>query len=232
MNIHYLQHIAFEDLANIKAWTKSKKHKISCTKLFNNENLPSVNSFDFLIIMGGPMNIYEEKKYRWLVAEKKFIEKTISAEKFVLGICLGAQLIANVLGGKVTKNKFKEIGWFKVTKTKSADKSLIFKNLPKNFTAFHWHGDTFSIPKNCLQLAESEGCKNQGFEYNKKFLALQFHLESTKESIDKLIKNCSNELVEGKYIQKKEAMLSLKNILKANNFMNLILNNIQHIFSS
>lgn len=229
MNLHYLQHIPFEDLANIKVWAKSKKYKISCTKLFKNEELPQVTNFDFLIIMGGPMNIYEEKKYRWLVEEKKFIEKIIKKDKLVLGICLGAQLIADVLGAKVTKNKFKEIGWFKVAKTKSAKNSLIFKNLPENFTAFHWHGDTFEIPKNCLHLAQSNGCKNQAFAYNKKVFGLQFHLESTKESINKLIKNCSDELIEGKYIQKKEEILSQKNILKANDLMNLILNNMERL---
>jgi len=225
MNIHYLQHVPFEDLAHIKVWAKSKKHKITCTKLFNNEVLPKNINFNFLIIMGGPMNVYEEKKYPWLIAEKKFIEKAIKKDKFVLGICLGAQLIAEVLGAKITKNKFKEIGWFEINKTKSAKNSLIFKNLPEKFMGFHWHGDTFEIPRNCLHLAASNACKNQAYEYNKKVLGLQFHLEVTSQSITKLIKNCSKELVAGKYIQKKEEMLSSQNILKANNLMDLILNN-------
>ena len=144
MRIHYLQHVPFEDLAYIETWAKDKGHSLSVTKLYLNEKLPGMDDFDWLIVMGGPMNIYEEREYPWLVEEKQFIEEVIKTGKVVLGICLGAQLIADVLGGKVRQNDYQEIGWFPVTKTSEANNSVFFKSLPDDFMAFHWHGDTFA----------------------------------------------------------------------------------------
>ncbi len=106
MRIHYLQHVPFEDLANIEVWAKEKGHSISVTRLYDDEEPPEIKDFDWLVILGGPMNIYEEKTYPWLIREKEFIGEAIAAKKIVLGICLGAQLIADVLGGKVTRNRF------------------------------------------------------------------------------------------------------------------------------
>lgn len=225
--LHYLQHIHFEDLANIKVWAKDRGFAILRTLLFNDEKLPSLNDFDWLVIMGGPMNIYEEKKYPWLVREKRFIEKAINRQKVVLGVCLGAQLIADILGGKVYKNKHKEIGWHPVYLTEDGEKSTIFKALPKRFIAFHWHGDTFSLPKGCVRTAESKGCLNQAFEYNLNVVGLQFHLESSYLAVKKLLQNCWDELVEGRYIQSRDEIVSnCNNLCKINEIMNLLLDNL------
>lgn len=153
------------------------------------------------------MNIYEEDSYPWLAGEKRFIQEAISGSKIVLGICLGGQLIADVLGGKVRRNLYKEIGWHPVKLTPEGRGSRIFNVLPDSFTAFHWHGDTFEIPPGALRAAESDGCSNQAFVLGKA-VGLQFHLESSMDSIDHLIKNCSDELVDGKYIQSPEEILS------------------------
>jgi GMP synthase-like glutamine amidotransferase len=110
MKIRYLQHVPFEGPANIGEWARKKGHILTGTHLYNNEVVPSMDQFDWLIIMGGPMNIYEEKKYPWLQSEKQFIKEAIEHRKVVLGICLGAQLITDVLGGKVTSNPEGEIG--------------------------------------------------------------------------------------------------------------------------
>lgn len=228
MRLHYLQHVPFEDLANIKLWATHKGHSVSRTLLFDDEKLPPTSDFDCLIIMGGPMNIYEEKKYPWLIREKRFIEETITNKKTVLGICLGAQLIADVLGGMVYKNKYKEIGWYPVLLTKEAKKSSVFHKLPKRFPAFHWHGDTFKLPSGCIRIAESDGCANQAFEYNRRVIGLQFHLESSIESINQLILNCSDELIEGRYIQTSDQILSNEsNVREINGIMNLLLDNIE-----
>lgn len=228
MRIHYLQHVSFEDLANINVWAKGKGHSITCSRLYNEEDLPSIDNFDWLIIMGGPMNIYEDKKYPWLVREKKFIEKAIKDNKIVLGICLGAQLIAEALGGLVQKNRYKEIGWFPVSLAQEVISKENSFSLSKEFMAFHWHGDTFSIPKGCTRLAFSDACENQAFEYNRSVLGLQFHLESSIDSVKKLITNCGDELIEGNYIQKPDHILSkdkfFEEILKS---MNLLLNNLE-----
>ncbi len=212
MRIHYLQHVHFEDPANIFKWADSNDISINGTKLYKNENLPNLDSFDTLVVMGGPMGVYDEDVYPFLKDEKKFIEKAIKNEKKVLGICLGAQLIADVLGSKVYKNEEKEIGWFPVFLTEEAENSMTFKTLPKKFVAFHWHGDTFDIPNGAKHLAYSEACKNQAFEYNNgKVVGLQFHLETTYDSAKNLIQNSEEELKEkGIFIQSKEEMLKDK----------------------
>jgi GMP synthase-like glutamine amidotransferase len=170
----------FEDLARIEDWAKDRGHGISRTPLFDGQELPGLDEFDWLVIMGGPMNIYEEDKYPWLAREKRFIWDSIASNKIVLGICLGGQLIADVLGGKVRRNLYKEIGWHPIKLTSEGQKSRIFSVLPKTFMAFHWHGDTFEIPPQALRAAESEACANQAFMLGKA-IGLQFHLESSMD---------------------------------------------------
>ena len=230
MKIHYLQHVIFEDLANIKTWAKDNGHSVSRTKLYLNETLPGMDDFDWLIVMGGPMNIYQDIEYPWLVKEKQFIDEAIKSGKIVLGICLGAQLIADVLGGKVRKNDYKEIGWFPVAKTVEENKTIFSKSLPEEFIAFHWHGDTFDLPPGAIRIAESQCCKNQAFEYNGKVLGLQFHLESSEISIKRLIENCRDELTEGRYIHSEiEILLNAGYLKEIKQNMNKLLCHIESI---
>lgn len=228
MRIHYLQHVPFEDPANILVWAGKRGHALSKTLLFKDEPLPDTDSFDMLVVMGGPMGVYDEDSCPWLAQEKRFIEGAIGEGKTVLGVCLGAQLIADVLGARVYRNAHKEIGWFPVTLTGEAKESSIFGTLPEDFTAFHWHGDTFDIPSGCTRTAGSEGCKNQAFEYEGRVVGLQFHLESTVESIGRLIENCGDELVEGRYIQSAGEMLSRGEEIKIiGNTMGLLLDRLE-----
>ena len=230
MRLHYLQHVPFEDLARIENWAEDRGHELSRTLLFDGQELPGIDEFDWLVIMGGPMNIYEEDKYPWLASEKRFIRDASASNKIVLGICLGGQLIADVLGGKVRRNLYKEIGWHPVKLTPEGQKSRIFGVLPNTFMAFHWHGDTFEIPPQALRAAESESCANQAFMLGKT-VGLQFHLESSMDSIDHLIKNCSDELVDGKYIQSQEEILShIDRIPEMNRLMALFLDTMEKEF--
>jgi GMP synthase-like glutamine amidotransferase len=227
MRIHYLQHVPFEDLANIEAWAKKKGHEVSGTMLFLAEPLPGREEFDWLVIMGGPMNIYEDDLYPWLAREKEFIRQAIADDKIVLGICLGAQLMADALGGKVVRNGHKEIGWFPVKLTSGAKSSKIFGVLPEEFVAFHWHGDTFDIPPGAKRAAESQACQNQAFELGRA-VGLQFHLESSMDSIDHLILNCSDELKDGKYVQRPKELLShLDRFPEIRVLMEVFLNNME-----
>src|SRR2546428_2396131 len=114
MNIHYFQHVPFEGLGCIEDWANRKSHVLSSTRFFEKHTLSDLKTIDWLIVMGGPMGVYDESEYLWLKEEKEFIKKAIDANKVVIGICLGSQLIAEVLGAKVYKNKFTEIGWFPV----------------------------------------------------------------------------------------------------------------------
>ena len=200
MKIHYLQHVPFEDAANIGHWAKENGYSITNTKLYENQPLPEIDDIDILAIMGGPMNIYQYRDYPWLKDEKLFIEKAINKQVKVIGVCLGAQLIADVLGAKVFQNPYVEIGWHDVVLDKSSSSSNHFRDFPKTFTAFHWHGDTFEIPMGAVNLASSEACANQVFGYDNNVIGLQFHIEYSKESIEKMLDNCSDEIVEGQYI--------------------------------
>jgi GMP synthase-like glutamine amidotransferase len=211
MKLHYIQHVPFEGPANIESWAREQNWEISSTHLYRGEKPPAADQVDWLVVMGGPMNVYEENQYPWLAAEKEFIREAIAKGKTVLGICLGAQLIADVLGGKVVRNEYKEIGWFPVTCLPEGLSSIPFHGLPNEFTALHWHGDTFSLPPGATMLAESEACPAQAFSFDSgRVLALQFHLESSVESVRSLIENCSDELVDGKYIQTAGDILKLQ----------------------
>ncbi len=173
------------------------------------------------------MNIYEEEKYLWLREEKDFIAEAIAAKKIILGVCLGSQLVADVLGGRVSRNKYKEIGWFPVSLTTDARNFPVFSNLPGTFIAFHWHGDTFKIPPGAARTAQSEGCANQAFEYGR-VIGLQFHLEYSAESINLMFRNCGDEIVDGKYIQKPDEIVSqISNVHKMNEILNTLLDNIE-----
>ncbi len=133
------------------------------------------------------MNVYEEAEYPWLAAEKAFIAAAIGAGKPVLGICLGAQLIAAVLGGTVSKGPQPEIGWYPVELTPAGRELPLFAGFPDRFTALHWHGDTFSIPPGATHVASSAACANQAFAYDGgRVVGLQFHLEETRESLAQL----------------------------------------------
>jgi GMP synthase-like glutamine amidotransferase len=200
MKLHFLQHVPFEDLGIIATWAEEKNIPVSRTAFYLNEKLPPMDSFDLLVVMGGPMGVYDEDKYGWLRSEKEFISESIHAKKTVLGICLGAQLIAEALGAKVYKNQASEIGWFPVTTDKKhrINKWNVF---PDKYVAFHWHGDTFDIPEGAIRIGKSDACKNQGFIYDERVMALQFHLETTRSGVENLIDNCGDELVPEPYIQ-------------------------------
>ncbi|MEM9399617.1 MAG: type 1 glutamine amidotransferase [Verrucomicrobiota bacterium] len=228
MRLHYLQHVHFENMAYIEQWAKHENFTITCTEMFNNAKLPHIDSFEWLVIMGGPMNIYEYEQYPWLADEAHFIKQAIDKGKKVLGICLGAQLIAHALGAKVSQNKHHEIGWFPVERTKDYyQREYDLPPLPKKMTFYHWHGDTFSIPNKAIPLAASKACKNQAFFYPPKTLALQFHPESTEESVHKLMESCGNDLPTDKpFVQSKKTMGNdcKTYVAEANELMKDILN--------
>jgi GMP synthase-like glutamine amidotransferase len=208
MRVHSLQHVAFEGLGSIDPWLNAARHDVTRTRLYLNEPLPTVDQFDWLIIMGGPMGANDDAELAWLGPEKMLIRQSIDAGKRVLGICLGAQLIAAVLGARVFQNAHREIGWFGIQRSPEASQHLLGAVLPEQAEVFHWHGDTFDLPPGAVRLAGSAACRNQAFAVNDNVLALQFHLESTPDGTRSLIDNCGEELVGGQYIQTAEEMLA------------------------
>ena len=179
MRVHWLQHADFEDLGCIAPWLAARGCEVSQTRLYAGETPPRAENFDWLIVMGGPMNIYEYERHPWLNAEKALIGQTVEQGKKLLGICLGAQLIADVLGGPVTRNAHSEVGWFPLQRAPAAHGSKFFGDFPQRFHAFHWHGDTFALPPGTQGLMRSEACANQAFEKDGRIAAIQFHLEVT-----------------------------------------------------
>ena len=207
MRFHWLGNVGFEDAAEVGVWAAAQGYEVTATRLYEGEDLPAVEAIDALAVMGGPMNVYQYRDFPWLVREARFVEAAMKAGVPVLGICLGSQLMADVLGAKVVQNREKEIGWFDVTLTAEAEGMAAFREIPAKFTAFHWHGDTFGIPAGAKHLAVSEACVNQAFAYGQRAIGLQFHLEYSVESIRRMLIHCGDELVEeGPFVASAEAI--------------------------
>lgn len=202
MRVHWLQHAEHEGLGSIEPWLAARRHGVSVTRFQRGDKTPDAAAFDWLIVMGGPMNIYEEAAYPWLREEKRLIKAALDAGKRVLGICLGSQLIADQLGGAVTQNPEKEIGWFTVQREAGAAQSSLVSDWPEEFEVFHWHADTFALPPGALHLASSAGCRNQGFQYGPRVLGVQFHLEITPSDVTQWLAQPDNgDLKPARYVQ-------------------------------
>lgn len=206
MRAHYLQHVPFEGLGSIETWLASAGYEVSHTRLFEATDLPNPAAIDLLVIMGGPMSVNDEDVFPWLVAEKRFIREVMRSGRPVLGVCLGAQLIASALGARVFPNPVKEIGWFPVHAVESGDASVF--DFPPSEIVFHWHGETFDLPPGAIRLAKSEGCENQAFQLGRSVIGMQFHLETTPESARAIISSCRDELVPSTFVQTEEEMLA------------------------
>ena len=198
MRAHILQHVSFEGLGSIEPWLYNQGADLSWTRFFENSHLPPLDEVDFIIALGGPMSVNDEEQFPWLVDEKRFLAGAIQGGKTVLGICLGAQLMASAMGSSVFPSKEKEIGWFSVHAEQYRPDLFPF---PAVTDAFHWHGETFDLPPAAARLAHSAACRNQAFQLGKRAMGLQFHLETTPESADAIITHCAHELVDGPFIQ-------------------------------
>jgi len=206
MHIHILQHVGFENPGSIVVWAKEKQFPLSFTRFSRGESLPKPGSFDLLVVMGGPMSIFDEAEYPWIKEEKLFIKKAISSGKKVLGICLGAQFIADALGAKVFPNHDKEIGWFNLQKAGETKHPLLDEFPETTLPAFHWHGDTFETPKGAIRLFESEATKNQAFIFENRIVALQFHWEVKPENVELLLQHSAADLTPGPYVQSPDTL--------------------------
>jgi len=215
MRVRWLQHADFEDLGCIAPWLAANGHQVSGTRLYAGETPPDSAAFDALIVMGGPMNIYEYDRYPWLRGEKRLIRSAVDAGKRVLGVCLGAQLLADVLGGPVTRNADSEIGWFPMSLTAAGRESALFADLPQSFTGFHWHGDTYALPPGAECLATSEGCAQQAFVVGRQVLGLQFHLEVTRVNAEEWFRHERPQ--PARYVQTPEHILAEQDSFEENN---------------
>jgi GMP synthase-like glutamine amidotransferase len=205
MKLHILQHAAYEGPGEIATWAQERGHTVSISHLYRGDALPALQDFDALVIMGGEMNIYQYRDWPWLQAESEFIQAALHHGKPAVGICLGAQFLADALGSRVVQNPVYELGWFPVFWT--AESRDWFPKLPSGGPVLHWHGDRFSLPMGATRLAISLGCHEQGFIVPGKALALQFHME-VNPALVKLYVESQGSWPSGKYVQDPSQILS------------------------
>ncbi len=203
MKVHVFQHVPFEGIGSMSSWLSKRQAAVTYTRFYESPSFPELRDLDLVIAMGGPMSVNDEAVFPWLRAEKTFISEAVRRGLPVIGICLGAQLVAGALGAKVRANPDKEIGWFEIEATPERDGSFRF---PQKTTVFHWHGETFDLPPGSVRLARSAACENQAFQLGERVVGLQFHLEMTPEGLDSIIGNCRHELREGTFVQTEPEM--------------------------
>jgi len=201
---HYFQHIPFEGLGRIEPWLLAHGYQIRATRFYAGEPPPDLDSVELLIILGGPMSINDEAAYPWLASEKQFIKNALEGGKPVLGVCLGAQLMAAALGARVYRAPEPEIGWLPIESCPSPHVGTFL--FPDKIEAFHWHGETFDLPAGARLLARSAACPHQAFQWGQRAIGLQFHLETTPELATALCQHCAHELVAAPYVQSAEAI--------------------------
>jgi GMP synthase-like glutamine amidotransferase len=202
-----LEHVAFEGPGLIEAWAGNRGLRFTRVEVHNGAKPPRAEDVGMLVIMGGPMSVNEEARYGWLREEKRYVESVIRAGKPVLGVCLGAQMLANVLGARVYPNGEKEIGWFPVTRVGPVDSPRVVAGFPRRFTVFQWHGETFDLPAGASHVARSEACENQAFVYEHRVVGLQFHLEMGGEDVRRLLTNCPEDLTGGRFVRSADRLM-------------------------
>ena len=218
MKIHYLQHDPAETPGSIIDWANRRGHSVSGSLLYQDQPLPELGAFDWLVVMGGPMNVYEEERYPWLVREKDFIRRAVEAGKTAIGFCLGGQLLACVLGGAVSKNSQPEIGWLPVRWKPAALQNPLFSFFPPEITVLQWHGDTFSVlPPGAELLADSEACGHQAFIYRENVFAFQFHLETTLAVLRRFTEDFGADMPAGPYVQTATELLGRPECVRQSN---------------
>lgn len=201
MIIDVLQHVPFEDLAAIKGWGESSGHSFRVHHLYEKAVLPVAQDISMLIILGGPMSANDAD--HWIEEERTLICQLIDQQKPLFGICLGAQQIAKALGATVFQGEQKEVGWYPIQTV-----TTHFNFIPDKMTVFHWHGEQFSLPHDTTRLFGNEVCENQGFIYKDNVIGLQFHFETTRESMEKLIVHDKDYIDDGAFVQSEDVMKS------------------------
>ncbi len=202
MKVLVIQHVSYESSGILAPYLGKSGHKVSHLRLYqpNARFSKDLLKNDLFVFMGGPMSVNEEEKFPFLINENRFILDLLDKNKAILGVCLGSQLLAKALGSKIYKAREKEIGWYDVDSTKAGLRDTCFKRLSRdvngNLRVFHWHGETFDLPKNAVLLAGSKSCPNQAFRYGRKAYAVQFHLEMNRPLINRWLKHGRKEILE------------------------------------
>jgi len=193
MNALIIKHEEIEGPGLIEYCLGQEKLSYQILELRSGVHLPKPDGFTHVVFLGGPMNVYEEDRYPFLRDEDLFIKEAIQRGKWILGICLGAQLMAKALGARVFRAPVKEIGWYDVSLTRIGSIDPLFRRLPKTFSVFQWHEDTFEMPHGAILMATSSLVPHQAFRYGENAYGLQFHLEVTQEMIREWMESYEEE---------------------------------------
>ena len=200
MHVQVLQHVPFEGVGSMADWFQARGATLHYTRFYEADaRLPDPASCDLIVAMGGPMSVNDESELPWLIEEKAFLRQAIENGVPVLGICLGAQLIASALGARVQPNTVVEIGWFPVWRAESVGEGCFV--FPDRIELLHWHGETFALPEGARLLACSEACRHQAFQLGRRVIGLQCHPEMTPAIIADLLDACADELRPGPWVQ-------------------------------
>lgn len=205
MRAHCLQHVPVEGPAYIAEWLEAGGHELVITRLYEGETLPDPSATDLLIVMGGPMGANDDGAVPWLAAEVAFIRGVIEAGTPVLGVCLGAQLVARALGAAVYPNTEPEIGWLPLRSVAHGAKGVF--TFPAELPVFHWHSDTFDLPNGAVRLASSDACANQAFQYGDRVIGLQCHLEVTPVAVAAMVHAFGAQLQPAPFVQSEDEIL-------------------------
>ena len=208
LRIHCLFHSPLGGEIHLPAWAANRGYELLESLVPETPSLPTPQRADCLVVLGGPMSAWDEKAHPWLTREMQAMEAFMAAGQPVLGICLGAQLLARILGARLYRGSCSEIGWFPVNATPEARNHPIGEVMPDRFEAFLWHGDTFDIPEGAVHLAESAAFPNQAFALGQ-VLALQFHLEARPDWVKRLSLRDADQLEISDTVQSAEAMLAV-----------------------
>jgi GMP synthase (glutamine-hydrolysing) len=193
--VRVLQHIGPEGPGFIADALTRAGIDIAVTRPDQGEPVPArLDDAAGLLVMGGPMGVYEEGRYPHLADERRLIEHALREEIPVLGVCLGSQLLAATLGARVAPGPRKEIGWFEVTTNEAAANDPLLGHAPSKFIALHWHGDVFDLPSGAVSLARSELTLHQAFRFGERAHGLLFHLEATPAQIEQMAREFADEL--------------------------------------
>lgn len=198
MRVQIFQHVAFEGAGEIAPLLAQRGALLRTTRWYAGDSAPALETFDALIIMGGPMSVNDEVEHPWLIEEKDVVRRAIRQGMPVLGICLGAQLIASALGARVYPGREREIGWFAIEGLEPGPGAYRF---PAQISVLHWHGETFDLPAGARRLARSAICENQAFCIGERVVGLQFHLEMEPPAIEAIIEHCRDEIGDGPFMQ-------------------------------
>ena len=206
MSVLILKNIGTEGPGTIGDFLRENNMPYEVIELAN-ETIPDTKKFDTLVIMGGPMSVNESNIYPYIIKEEQLVREFIKKGKKVLGICLGAQIMAKALGANIYKGPEPEIGWYDIELTDAGIRDALIKKLAihpkagdfwKKFKVFHWHGETFDIPQGALKLARSDSYPNQAFRYGDNAYAFQFHIEATKEMVYEWLSATGGSACDGK----------------------------------